>query len=280
MKKKVFIVLILLFLLIPTCVFASNSKNNDITNFIDIPAIFADFLLYLIFYFSIPVILILIKFTWNSKKEVLLFILAYNTYSFLFLSMLNLLSTTLNIFDIITPFISGFINYFLLIQYVEEPIYTTENISQKQEELNESVPMKWLNFTKYFRLPASILVTFVYSVEFLTNALQKSTINNIYIFFSIVAQFILLALLCINLYCFIYQCKEGYRLTLIMLCIQTIDNIVSTFDNLNSMNPITFFISFCFMFAIMAIIWIYPNYIYFKKRRFYFDINNNEDDIE
>lgn len=271
--------------LVTTSAITTNNKKDDtgiteITNFIDFPASIANFLLYVIFYFAIPVFLIFIRFSWNSKKEVILFILAHNSYIFLFLSILNLLSSTLNVFDVLLPFISGFINYFLLIQHIEEPIYTTEIISQKQQWINESMPMNWLNFNKYFRFPIGILLAFVHLIGTLNNSIQTATINNIYVFFLMISEIILLILLCINFYYFIHPCKEGYRLTLIMLSFGTMDSVIGAFNNINSMHPVTFFISFCFIFAIMAIIWIYPNYIYYKKRKFYFGLEDEEDTIE
>ena len=43
----------------------------------------------------------------------------------------------------------------------------------------------------------------------------------------------------------------------------------------NKKDPIDFFITFCISMIIMSVMWLYPNYVYFRNRKYYFGIDDN-----
>ena len=170
----------------------TNYKNTSDSSSIsiDLPATVADFILCTILYLAIPILLTVTHLTWKSKKEVILFILAHNSFMYIFLTVINLLSNTLNNpLYIVYPFIYGFIIYFIFESHIEYDI-PTMILEKEKESYYPDLPINWLNFFKYFGLPLNIFIS-IYST---LQILPIMNINNLYEFFVIIVNFIFIAL--------------------------------------------------------------------------------------
>lgn len=142
------------------------------------------------------------------------------------------------------------------------------------EKINQNgQSMLWYNFWKYFRFPLSILlsVTNVFGIVFYLD--------------NIVFTWQTILLLIIELLSFIYMCvtyaffcirkSQSYNifityLILIELLCTPFMRIISKYASIASLNFQDIISESVLTIVIWGVIWILPNYIYFKKRRNYF----------
>ncbi len=137
--------------------------------------------------------------------------------------------------------------------------------------------MRWFNFWKYFRFPLSIILS-------IANFFSIFWIKNLN--FTGISIFILI----FEILCFMYMCitfaslytrkQFAYKILIIYLLVELFytpfitmfNNYVSYFELPNITQLIT---EYVLTLTIWGVIWILPNYIYFKKRKSYFYEENS-----
>lgn len=152
----------------------------------------------------------------------------------------------------------------------------TEN-KQNVVDANNTLPMNWWNFWKYFRFPVGIFLTIINIFGYLPE-LEVNTIT----IFALITDIFLVVLMCTTYYHFAIQSKFGYKLLNVWIVIESVCNVLNatisnTSDELYAITMLDFVTQFICTFAIWALIWILPNYVYFNKRKHCFN-DNNEDD--
>lgn len=136
---------------------------------------------------------------------------------------------------------------------------------------NEELSMNWWDFWKYFIFPVGILIsigslTQYDSVDF--------TVLNFWGWLVVIANLGITLLLCVTYGLFLSKKRQAFNVFIIYLFlypawntfIATFNNVISTTNDISEL-VITGLISY----GIICGIWIYPNYIYFKKRKDVFD---------
>lgn len=138
-----------------------------------------------------------------------------------------------------------------------------EDDDEELEQFSENCSMAWWKFWQYFRLPVGLILSII-DLYVYTEITMTPTI-----LFVLIINILLIVLLSLTLYSLIARKVMGYYLLIITLILSTLWNtFMNTFNNINcsldiSKSSMTFFISF----VILCIIWVLPNYVYFKKRR-------------
>jgi len=136
-------------------------------------------------------------------------------------------------------------------------------------ENTQTLPMKWWNFFKYFRFPVSILIwgislltvcNNVSDIEFSWFSIILVLIPAIYMIFQIIVY--------IN---FIKKTKIGYKLLIFSLFVELVINSI-LYASSNSAN-FNFTQSIIIYSGIWTLIFVYPNYVYFSKRKHIFERN-------
>lgn len=141
----------------------------------------------------------------------------------------------------------------------------------ERDKIKEELPMNWWNFWKYFRFPVSIffsIFNFIGSLSVL-----KDVQLNIYGILLLVINIALIIFLCITFYFFITRKKYGFEMLIIYSIAEVVFNsFINTFsgDDVYFNNITELVISVLIISGIVCAIWVYPNYIYFKKRRHLF----------
>ena len=143
-------------------------------------------------------------------------------------------------------------------------------------EKNKELPMKWWKFLQYFNFPVGIILS-LFSISNYSN-INLNTLNIFgWIFF--IGDIVMVILLCVTYINFVERKRKGYYLLLLYFISFTVWNtLISTLTNLTNgfrslrgkdVNDIFVYTMMIFFIslAIAGGIWIYPNYIYFKKRK-------------
>lgn len=156
-----------------------------------------------------------------------------------------------------------------------EVILTNINSKQEQSSVkNNNLPMNWWNFWKYVRFPLGIFLSVINIVAYLPE-LEVNLIT-IFAFFIDIA---IVAIMCVTYYHFYMHNKIGYKFLLAYLIIELICNCIdsaSTYlENYKFTSLVDFAIPFALAFFVYGIVWVVPNYIYFKKRKNCFSVINN-----
>lgn len=151
------------------------------------------------------------------------------------------------------------------------------NIEQENNEIikNNDLPLNWLNFWKYIRFPVGIFLSVFNIGNYLVNEQLELNIIIILAFLIDVSSIIFM---CVTFYHFAYPTKKGYALLNIWLLVELLLNSFNTTLNSSTIECSTlldFVTYFVITFTVLGLIWTLPNYIYFKKRKYYFsDVDN------
>lgn len=131
------------------------------------------------------------------------------------------------------------------------------------EQFSENLPMNWWKFWQYCRLPVGLILSIISLYSY-----TEITMTPVMLFVLMI-NVLLIVLLVLTLYALIAKKMMGYYLLIITLFLSTLCNtFMNTFSNAKDSSDITEpCIVFLVSFGILCIIWILPNYIYFKKRR-------------
>lgn len=155
----------------------------------------------------------------------------------------------------------------------------------ERDEIKEEFPMNWWNFWEYFRFPVSIffsIFNFIGSLSVL-----KDVQLNIYGTLLLIVNVVLIIFLCITYYFFVTRKKHGFEMLIIYSIAEVLFNsFINTFsgDDVYLKNITELVISAFIISSIVCVIWVYPNYLYFKKRRHLFGKeeqrkNNDEQEL-
>lgn len=148
----------------------------------------------------------------------------------------------------------------------------SESKENLKEEKNTNLPMNWWNFWQYFRFPVGICGAIIYLIQIF--ALMSDNPINIYGVSLLLLYIALIIFCCITFYYFIKRKKQGFNLLMIYSIAEIVFNAFLTIftntktyisDSITEMVVTTFII-----IGIFCAIWIFPNYIYFKKRKYLF----------
>ncbi len=156
---------------------------------------------------------------------------------------------------------------------LDEPIQQQkeQNVITDNSEKEKDLPMNWWHFWQYIRFPLGILLSIFYFFQSLWEI--KDMTFNIYGVLLLFLNFAIVVFLCITFYFFIKRKKHGFKILIIYsICEILYNSFVNVFDDaifysysLTEMVIIALVIS-----GIFGGIWVYPNYIYFKKREHLF----------
>lgn len=156
----------------------------------------------------------------------------------------------------------------------------------------EELPMNWWKWWQYVIFPVGILIS-------LGSFAQYSEIDFSMLSFwgwiIVIANFAITTLLCVTYGMFLTKKRQAFNVFITYLFLYPAWNtFVTTFNNFfssNTANDISsnitqLFITGLISYGIICGIWIYPNYIYFKKRKDFFEkkeekqqnINEKEDE--
>ena len=145
---------------------------------------------------------------------------------------------------------------------------------------NEELPMNWWNFWKYFRFPVGIffsIFNFIVSLSILKDV-QLNLLGNAIL----LINFLLIIFLCVTFYYFATRKKYGFEMLITYSIVEIIFNsFINVFNNnyMDQNNIITQMVIEALIVAgIICAIWVYPNYIYFKKRRNFFGEGEEQKD--
>lgn len=147
----------------------------------------------------------------------------------------------------------------------EQQNNTSQFELKKDSIKSETLPMNWWNFWKYFRFPAGCIVSCLNLVNY-----QNYTFD-FYIASFFIIDILRIILMGFSYYQFLERKKNGYKLFNIFLALDSI--YICAFSALKvSLKDLStnFVVNFVVLLIAMAIIWVFPNYIYFKKRKKYF----------
>lgn len=134
----------------------------------------------------------------------------------------------------------------------------------------EELPMKWWKFWEYFSFPVGIIL----SIISLSNYASLD-LNNFGVIISII-DFIIIAFMCVTYSLFVSRHKFGFIFLMIYLFVSVAwTDFNSTLNTV--VNPLTgeydieeIIRVFIVAYIVFCVIWIYPNYLYFKKRKYLF----------
>ena len=146
-----------------------------------------------------------------------------------------------------------------------------ENSNKIQEVTNE-LPMNWWNFWIYFRFPVGILISFLAFLS--TIYYLGNTDIDFYIIIYLATNLAYIILMGFSYYNVFQKKKRGYIIFIYYIIAEA---LLFSFDLvIQNFSPLSYSISemFCFFIIIAVIwsgIWVYPNYIYFNKRKHLFN---------
>ena len=153
-----------------------------------------------------------------------------------------------------------------------------DNVLQKYANTNvkagNKLPMDWWKFWEYFILPASMLLYFISIIKMLF----IEPINTID---PIICNFIVLIYMAVTYCFFIYrQSNAGFYIMIVYLALSTLigASVNTTFIEIfsNEMYSDDYLLIIFCMLIIHTVAWFLPNYIYFKKRKNYFSIDQQK----
>lgn len=153
-----------------------------------------------------------------------------------------------------------------------------DDVLQKYANTNvkagNKLPMDWWNFWEYFILPASMLLYFISIIKMLF----IEPINTID---PIICNFIVLIYMAVTYCFFIYrQSNAGFYIMIVYLALSTLigASVNTTFIEIfsNEMYSDDYLLIIFCMLIIHTVAWFLPNYIYFKKRKNYFSIDQQK----
>ncbi len=251
-------------------------------------------------YMIVPLICKFKRIYWKSYYSLNKCIIINSIIASLVVLLLIYLGGGISIFNIIEIIIFGFIfkliNYKILennLSILTDGLFTHESIPKskksklckkhvspdEREHFDTKLPMYWFKFWMYFRFPLGIIFT----ISNLINLFGYQNVNatlSLYIVLDSFINVIWLVLTGLTYYCFLKQYKSGYKLVLIILVLQPIVNtgsriIYNDILNNSSFSLSSFLGEYLIILLIETVIWIIPNYIYFKKRKGYFYKNFN-----
>ena len=143
------------------------------------------------------------------------------------------------------------------------------NVMENSE--NEDLPMNWWGFWKYFRFPVGIII----SIGLLS---QYSNIDFTTLNFGgwliVIAHLSITVLSCVTYGMFLAKKKQAFKVFIIYLFLELAWNtFINSFNNtyVVSGNITQWIITSLISYGIICGIWVYPNYIYFKKRKRFFE---------
>lgn len=298
MKKiniKIVILIFLSVILIHTFAFGSNTytenkkatelygsnKSGHTSNF-ELSQVLFPICISAIVYLSVPLFFKYKKMLFYDISQVKQFVIANSVIVCFIYFIVACFTKKIYLYYLILPIVYGFINFLLLKENIEIPsaklhadksdsinnnIKDTPKIKEKIPKNN--IPMTWFNFWKYFRIPFGTL-------SILCSILNTYMLNENEITIFFIIDLIFLILCSMNLY-YLYNPKPfGYVVNTSMIFVSTIYSAISTvLQNLSTQYSVIPFEIFCEqlfgVIVIMVLIWCLPNYIYFKKRKFYFE---------
>lgn len=127
-------------------------------------------------------------------------------------------------------------------------------------ELDKSLPIRWLNFYVYFRIPASIVLSVIYGLLIFALYSVDTTVA----LFALFALIFIAAYICLAVFLFVglhRRRRWGWKLNWFLL---GLDFLLGALGY-----PGRVIIHF-FSVGVLAFGWLLPNVIYFKKRRHLF----------
>lgn len=152
-------------------------------------------------------------------------------------------------------------------------------MEEKKEIMNEELPMNWWNFWKYFRFPVGIFFSIFNFIGSLS--LLKDVQLNMFGKVILLINFVLIIFLCITFYYFAARKKYGFEMLITYSIVEIIFNsFINVFNNnyIRSNSITELVIETLIISGIVCAIWVYPNYIYFKKRRHLFEESEENKD--
>ncbi|MGN1269335.1 MAG: zinc-ribbon domain-containing protein [Clostridia bacterium] len=147
------------------------------------------------------------------------------------------------------------------LQQVSTQLSQEDNVNLDNN--SKKLPMNWWKFWQYFRLPVGLLIS-IYNLSYYSEA----TINFITIIVFI-ANIVLICLIGYAFYGLIERKKFGYNVLITVLFLEPLWNcFFNCLENCDSSTQIAeFIITFLFAFGFICAVWVYPNYVYFTKRK-------------
>lgn len=122
---------------------------------------------------------------------------------------------------------------------------------EKIEELSkQEIPIKWLNFYTYFRLPAGVVLGLIQAF-----VIGESKVIFLSIILSLLPIFVFIGLRNRRLW--------GWKLNWVLLGLEALAFPLQ----LEQVDSISLYLVFI---VLICLVWVLPNYIYFKKRRHLF----------
>lgn len=143
------------------------------------------------------------------------------------------------------------------------------NYSTK-ENSPPKLPMNWYKFWKYARFPLSIVLSAINIAYYLLTYNLELNLGNIFLFLIDMLTFILMY---VTYYNFYVTNSKGYKLIIFWLFFELFyyPLILSLKISLELYSTLLkFAICFCVTSFLFGLIWTLPNYIYFKKRKYFF----------
>lgn len=139
-----------------------------------------------------------------------------------------------------------------------------------ENENNNKLPMNWWKFCKYFRFPLGIvtLIIEILTLLYYIDVSEAFEVNLIFIL-PLLIYVGYLVFLIITYMNFIKETRIGYNLLIISLFVElAINSILNSLQDLNNSN---FTQSFIIIATSYGIIYVWPSYIYFNKRKYVFN---------
>lgn len=154
-----------------------------------------------------------------------------------------------------------------------------DNILQEHANTNvkaeNKLPMDWWKFWEYFIFPASMLLYFISIIKMLF-------IESISTVGPIICNFIVLIYMAVTYCFFIYRKSNvGFYIMIVYLALSTLIGAslnTTIIENIctSRMNPDEYLLILFCILIIHTVTWFLPNYIYFKKRKNYFSIDQQK----
>ena len=149
--------------------------------------------------------------------------------------------------------------------YIKERIKRNVLAELEKENFKPSqtgVPLKWFKFYTYFRIPAGILLSLVW-VSFLLHLDEYLILPLVLLIFNM----IILIILFIGL-----STKKlwGWKFNFFVLIYET---VIISFNSVSNLGKDRDSLIFAFLLALITVclVWLLPNWIYFKKRKYLFN---------
>ena len=144
----------------------------------------------------------------------------------------------------------------------------TEEDNKITKSASNNLPMNWWKFWLYFSFPFGIAFSILNLKDYVGLKINFIT------FLVLIINILMILLTCVAYYFMINRKKRGYELVIANLitvaCWNALFSTLETISNNIETTFSEFFISFAIALVIIGIVWIYPNYIYFKKRKHLF----------